>query len=250
MANTILFVFEGARTERLLLQSFQRYYFTEGNSDSLITATFNTTIYSLYRELQNDEFLDLVELLRERSSENSAALDGVSREDISETYLFFDHDGHASNAADNKLRELLGYFDEETEQGKLYVSYPMVEAIKHLSLDADFESVLAEIQSNRAYKSLVSRECNPDYSALHLLDQNCWHTINQQHCMKAWSLAAGDFDLPPRLITQMEIFIKQLETHITPSQRVAVLSAFPLLLLDYYGTGQSSFLFGEADSEL
>lgn len=247
MANTILFVFEGARTERLLLQSFQRYYFTEGDR-SLITATFNTTIYSLYRELQNDEFLDLVELLRERSPENNAALEGISREDISETYLFFDHDGHATNAAEYKLEQLLAYFDEETEQGKLYVSYPMVEAVKHIRSDTNFQNILADIRDNQVYKNLVSRECSPQYSALHLLDQNCWHSINQQHCMKAWSLVSGDFDLPPRLIPQMEIFMKQLKIHITPAQRVAVLSAFPLLLLDYYGAEQSGFLFAMNNS--
>lgn len=244
MANTILFVFEGERTERFLLQSFQQYYFTEGNR-SLITATYNTTIYSLYRELQNDKFLDLVELLRERSPENSVALEDIGREDISETYLFFDHDGHATNADDNKLKELLEYFGEETEQGKLYVSYPMVEALKHINSNTDFQYALADIRDNSTYKNRVSRECNPEYTALHQLDQNCWYHINLQHCMKAWSLVEGDFDLPLRLTSQMEVFLKQLETHITPSQQVAVLSAFPLLLLDYYGLGQTDFLFGE-----
>ena len=66
--------------------------------------------------------------------------------------------------------------------------------------------------------------------------------------MKAWSLVSGDFDLPPRLIPQMEIFMKQLKIHITPAQRVAVLSAFPLLLLDYYGAEQSGFLFAMNNS--
>lgn len=244
MANTILFVFEGARTERLLLQSFRRYYFTEGDR-SLITATFDTTIYSLYRELQNDEFLDVVELLRERSADNRAILEGISREDIAETYLFFDHDGHASNAADHKLDELLQYFDEETERGKLYVSYPMVEAVKHIHPAADFQKVFAEISDNATYKSAVSQACHPDYTHLHELSELCWNTINRQHCMKAASLVAGEFLLPARLMSQMEIFTSQLETHIRPSQRVAVLSAFPLLLLDYYGIDQLALLFGD-----
>ena len=245
VANTILFIFEGERTERLLLQSFQRFYFQE-NGRSLITATYNTTIYSLYRELKNDEFLDIVEILRERTDNNRAALEGIGREDISEIYLFFDHDGHANNANDEKLQQLLQHFDEETDQGKLYISYPMVEAIKHLSDGVNFQSVTATIADNQRYKGLVSNVCSVDFRHLHELEQVHWHRINKEHCMKAWDLIHDAFIWPEALVSQQDIFNMQLEKHIEPQASVAVLSAFPLLLLDYYGVSRSEILCGES----
>ena len=34
-------------------------------------------------------------------------------------------------ADDSKIKEMLQFFDNETENGMLYISYPMVEAIRH-----------------------------------------------------------------------------------------------------------------------
>ena len=243
MANTILFVFEGERTERLLLESFKRYYFRE-NGRSLIAASYGTAIYSLYNELRNDEFLDLVELLRERSDLNREALQGIERDDISEVYLFFDHDGHTSNADDEKLRALLDYFDEETDAGKLYISYPMLEAIKHIQDELSFSEVCAPIANNSRYKGLVSDVCKPELKHLNALEKHHWELINHQHFMKAWQLFCDDFSLPESLIPQMTIFEKQLQKHIDTEASVAVLSAFPLLLLDYYGVSKAGHLSG------
>lgn len=243
MANTILFVFEGEKTERKLLQSFQRLYFNEPGY-SLITATFGTAIYSLYEVLKNDEFLDVVEILRDRSIANKVALEGILRDDISEIYLFFDHDGHTNNANDEKLRELLEHFSEETDHGRLYVSYPMVEAVKHLNSCISFQDVSALIENNQSYKGTVREECDLALVHLHELDQACWQRINHQHLMKAWDLVANEFCLPSDLVPQMNLFASQLEKHIEASQQVSVLSAFPLLLLDYYGIEKLDFLIG------
>ena len=246
MANTILFVFEGERTERLLFQSFKRYYFLD-NGRSPITASYGTAIYSLYNELKNDEYLDLVELLRERSESNREALEGIERDDISEIYLFFDHDGHTSNADDEKLQDLLSYFDEETEAGKLYISYPMLEAIKHIQDELSFGDVFALIADNSRYKGLVSNVCSPELKHLNELEQHHWHVINYEHFLKAWQLFCDETSLPDSLIPQMVIFERQLHKHIRPEERVAVLSAFPLLLLDYYGVSKVAHLCGFDD---
>ena len=244
MTKNILFIFEGDRAEKRLFESFERFYFNE-DGHSTIVATFGTTVYSLYGELKNDEFLDVVEVLRERSNDNRESLEGIGREDIAEIYLFFDHDGHASNADDEKIESLLEYFNDETGQGKLFISYPMVEAVKHLSAPIDFQEVIAEISQNSLYKRRVSDECDGVFKHLQDLDQVCWHEINRQHCMKAWYLITGQFELPSERVTQKSVFYDQLEKHIGPNQSVAVLSAFPLLLLEYYGVSELPFLIGD-----
>jgi len=94
-------------------------------------------------------------------------------------------------------------------------------------------------------KQLVGEVCLSKLKHLHELDQSHWHIINKEHSMKAWDLFFGNFALPDTLMPQVRIFEMQLEKHITPHASVAVLSAFPLLLLDYYGVGQLSFLYGD-----
>lgn len=244
MANTILFVFEGVRTEKLLFESFKRYYFLD-NGRSPITASYGTAIYGLYKELKNDEYLDLVELLRERSDANRVALEGIGRDDISEIYLFFDHDGHTNNAADEKLQDLLDFFNEETEAGKLYISYPMLEAIKHIQNGQDFTEVHAAITDNTRYKGLVSDVCSPELKHLNELEQSHWYRINYEHLIKAWHLLHDHSILPEALMPQITIFDTQLSKHIHKNGSVAVLSAFPLLLLDYYGLDKIDKLCGD-----
>ena len=47
-------------------------------------------------------------------------------------YFFCEYNEQAKNAEDNKIEELVGFINNERENGKLYISYPMVEALKHV----------------------------------------------------------------------------------------------------------------------
>lgn len=55
--------------------------------------------------------------------------------DISEIYLFFDYDFHNRNLSleeiNRQVREMLETFNNETEFGRLYIDYPMVESIRY-----------------------------------------------------------------------------------------------------------------------
>ena len=85
----------------------------------------------LWKKLEADDFeTDIIEVLRESSKELQKLLEGLSREDFSEVFLFFDYDAHQTNLGNadgqDALKQMLESFDNETENGKLYVSYPMV----------------------------------------------------------------------------------------------------------------------------
>ena len=59
--------------------------------------------------------------------------------------MFFDYDGHVNMPrnehgaghwdGDEVLGEMLKVFSDETDQGKLFISYPMVEAIQHIDCE-------------------------------------------------------------------------------------------------------------------
>jgi hypothetical protein len=44
-----------------------------------------------------------------------------------------------------------------------------------------------------------------------------------------------EFEIPTSIHEQSSIFNQQKTKHITPSNKVAVLSAFPIFITDYFG---------------
>jgi hypothetical protein len=101
------------------------------NENTIVTCAYCTTIYKMYVEISEDEYLDTFSLVKD-IEQNKDSLKDFKRTDFSQIYMFFDYDGHVTNASDKKLNDLLEFFNEETEKGKLYISYPMVEALKHI----------------------------------------------------------------------------------------------------------------------
>lgn len=86
---------------------------------------------------EKDEFqTDLIEVVREYNAEAAKVLKGYQRNDFMEIYLFFDYDGHQDNLSESEesvgdiLEEMLETFSEETDLGKLYINYPMVESLR------------------------------------------------------------------------------------------------------------------------
>lgn len=74
--------------------------------------------------------------------------------DFSEIYLIFDFDCQAPQYDDEKLQIMLDFFDNETEHGKLYINYPMIESFKHFKSipDLDFNTYKVYKKDCIAYK--------------------------------------------------------------------------------------------------
>ncbi len=235
MSDVVLLVFEGEKTERLVFNNLRVNYFTEKNS--IIHATFAAEIYQLWEKVRDDEFLDIVELIRERSNKNQDDLKGISRDDVSQIFLFFDYDGHATNASDEVIEQMLRIFNNETGNGKLYISYPMVEALKHFTTNESFKDVVVDAKKNIAYKKLV----NPVsiYQDLRKLTVESWRHIILENYKKVHYLVNDIWDLPlyPDVsrLNQSVIFKQQLNKFISPNNQVAVLSAFPFFIIEYFG---------------
>ena len=55
--------------------------------------------------------------------------------DISETYLFFDYDFQNTQLTleeiNLRVQSMLELFTDETDDGKLYINYPMIESIRY-----------------------------------------------------------------------------------------------------------------------
>lgn len=232
MSGITLLVFEGQKTEPQIFNNLEKTFFAD-QTEIILQATYNTVIYRLWKQLAEDEDLDLIEVLKEISPENAKSLGDVERDEIDQIYLFFDYDGHASNAADDKLEEMLQHFDQETENGKLYVSYPMVESLKDLNDDTDFQHHFVAAKQNINYKKLVSDTSK--YKHLNEINRQSWHQIIFANVCKANLIVADEYLKPDVLPSQDLIFDKQLSKYIKPDEKVAVLSAFPFFISEYFG---------------
>lgn len=132
------FIVEGEVREPQIIDNISKIFFLHGNY-KVITLPAGENIYMLWKQLKSDDFdTDIIEVLRESNAEIKRQLMGLSRDDFSEVYLFFDYDVHQTNLGKavnaDVIHQMLEGFDNETENGKLYISYPMVEALR------DYES--------------------------------------------------------------------------------------------------------------
>ena len=132
------FIVEGEAREPLIIDNISKVFFSHANF-KIITLPAGQNIYMLWKKLEKDDFdTDIIEVLREESDEVAEQLAGLERDDFSEVYLLFDYDGHQNNLGEeievNVIGQMLESFNNETENGKLYISYPMVEALR------DFEA--------------------------------------------------------------------------------------------------------------
>ena len=85
---------------------------------------------------ESDFTEDIVTVIKKKleSRNENPISDELSITDFSEVYLFFDYDFQNKNLEQKELNaqlnEMLEFFSDETDNGKLYVSYPMIESIK------------------------------------------------------------------------------------------------------------------------
>ena len=232
MSTKILFVFEGEKTEEQIVSNLQTFFV---NENTTIKCVYGAEIYQIYKEIVADDDLDTFNLLKERNLKNEAILSSYDRDDFAEIYMFFDYDGHSTLADDGKLKELLEFFKEETDKGKLYISYPMVEALKHVSDYETFKDLTVECKENISYKNIVHNSCIKDLSNFTNYNLKTWKQLINSHLKKMNFIVNNSFIFPNDLISQFIIFSKQSEKYININSTVAVLSAFPIFLHDYYG---------------
>ena len=232
----ILFIFEGKKTEPIIFENIKKYFLhkKETTISQNIVFCYGTVIYKLYKEFfidgNLDEDLDLVTILKPQNEDSET----ITRNQVSETYLFFDYDSHASNASDIKLQNMLQLFNDETsDYGKLFVSYPMVESLLHISKEISFSETM-ELSQNE-YKKIARTNCDNIFLHFNDYTKDIWNYLIIQHSQKANFIVNGTFEFPTTILEQLEIFHNQKTKYIDIENKVAVLSAFPIFLLDYYG---------------
>jgi hypothetical protein len=249
MSNTILLVFEGEIIEGQIFNSIEKYFFPTSNGKQIIRSSFKAEIYQLWNKVKDDADLDIVEILKQRPDSD---IKDLNRTDVSEVHLFFDHDGHSHSGTmtpqdyNGMINNLLDTFDNEFEQGKLWVSYPMTEAIKHCTDNPDecFHDAFLDISNNINYKNIINEISH--YKDIRKYDENTWRYLTMINVQRAFSLvnnryeAISDYLIIKQWFEKNVIIVKmiqekQYEKFILPKNKIAALSPFPLFLINYFG---------------
>lgn len=263
----ILFIFEGDR-ECPVFKTVQKLFFPKEIEPFI--CVYKSNIYSLYSRIKQHDLIGMEEEIKVETDtisvlndilkeQGNYTLDGIDSSEISETYLFFDYDFHHNRGSleENNihLKELLDYFCEETEAGKLYINYPMLESLRYTK----------ELPDNDYINYVVSREdCNRfkrlanDFSAYnsfdHLLLSNNpkeaaekrlrkaltakknWLHLISMNVKKANHLCSNSFSMPAdkSAIAQPTIFDAQLAKHVRNEDcKVSILNSFPIFIYEY-----------------
>ncbi|WP_204558200.1 hypothetical protein [Collinsella intestinalis] len=194
----------------------------------------------LYSRLAADEFdTDVIEVLRESVPAARRALEGIARDDVEQIYLFFDYDPHQNNVAeddsDSLLETMISVFDNEHENGKLYISYPMVEALhdyrsgqcqSHTGCFLDWEDI-------PAYKRLSSEGNRNASLRMYFLEWKDVLSSFALRCKCLLTLDAVSFEEYRESVSVRTLFGAERRL-LRGEGRLFVLSAFPEFLLDYH----------------
>lgn len=231
--SKILVIVEGEKTDVKLMQKLFDIY---GIGENHQLVSYNTNIYTLYREMfekSDPETVDLLQLLKEREPDEEKKK--IFNEYYSDILLIFDLDPQDPLYTKEKILEMSEYFNESSDMGKLYINYPMVESFYHMKTipDNDYFSYTADMEELKAksYKGRVNRENrNHDYTKFAVNCKEC-NIVIRQNIEKAYMLLGKKCDYSKR-IDDAELLLRQLD-ELSVNERIYVLCTCDFYIVDY-----------------
>lgn len=152
--KSILLIVEGAKQEKALFRALLACYRLDLEYEIY---SYGTNIYELYEKMFSDGMQDELSLLGVLKERAAAGDRWLFDQDYSDILLVFDYDPQDDRFSPERLETMQDYFNESTDNGKLYVNYPMVEACKHFLKmpDAEFINRMVTLDDVSRYKQIV-----------------------------------------------------------------------------------------------
>ena len=235
--SKILVLVEGEKTDYKLMEHLLQTY---GIGESHEIVSYNTNIYTLYNQMFRDgdpESVDILQILKEHESDETKKRIFDYR--YSDILLIFDLDPQDPSFTAEKILEMVSFFVESSDMGKLYLNYPMVEAFYHMKDIPDeaynsYTATLEELKS-RKYKERVNRENrNHNYSKFATTKEECT-TVIKQNIDKAWLLSETERVVEgiSQILPDSSSILKAQLKKMTEEQLVSVLCTCVFYIADY-----------------
>lgn len=240
----IAFVYEGEKTEKALIQKMIQVYFSDISNPTIITLSASGNLYMLWNKLREYSFqAEVIDVMKEISQSAKETLEGLTARDFSEVYLFFDYDAHNDNLPKeyrdyDVVKEMLAFYDNETEFGKLYISYPMIESLRELSKETeDYGTFYAPLNNEWDYKQYVANQW--EFQNFSHMDKDKWEVACRASVKRANLIVNYKEQIPTYKqfldeLNQKSIYNAQIACFVLENKMVGVLNSVPLFLLEYF----------------
>ena len=236
----ILVIVEGERKELNLVGRLRELFMPQNIS----IASYGTSLYKLYDNLVdcsdcNFEDLDLLLVLKEHEPvvEKKAVFD----EKYTDILLIFDFDPQDNKFDVAKIRKLMDYFNDSTENGKLYINYPMLESFYHLKnikdviVDESFKDTkftLKELQEHQYKKRVVDEGTDLDISRMS--KEQVENIMYQQVCKSNYILDGNYKVLEDYSQEKMLMLLDKQNNLLIHEGEAYVLNTCSFFVLEFY----------------
>ena len=162
--------------------------------------SYRTNIHILAQELYNkyNDFdkgnIDIKLILA--SLETDKKKIKLLREKYSDVFLVFDFESQHDTTHFDTVKRMMTYFNDSTNQGKLFINYPMMQSYKNFSQlpCENFDSLKIVFEQVKEYKSIVGAVST--YTDLDKYDYILFYSIAVHHLKKANKIINGRYELP------------------------------------------------------
>lgn len=246
--NKIAFVMEGVSREPKYLENMLSAFFPNQTIECICLPA-GRNIYALWKTMEKDDFqTNVIDVLREQSVTIKNQLNGMKQEDFSQVFLFFDYDPQQTSlnpkkdpAPDKVVLKMLKDFNNETENGKLFISYPMVEALRDFQ-DGNCKphgpNCKVPLNMVKHYKKNSGRDNK--YADTTKFTNETWRLIlsvflARFHCLMGRTEQDSlEYFFTNQSDNLQEIIFQRILAICKISKEVFILSAFPAFLFDYF----------------
>ncbi len=234
--NKVLFIVEGEREEvRFIQRLFETCFKTKGYQ----IYSYSTNIHVLSQLLYNDypDFDDggMDIQLALKSKEKDEERRRVLEEKYTDIFMIFDFDPHHKIPHFDTIRRMVKYFNDSTNQGKLFINYPMMESYKHFKRlpDDEFEERIIKAGEIKDYKEIVDK--NSSFRNLDLFTYAEYYSMAVHQLRKCRKILRGEYVIPEAeeyyTWDLSEVYEKELKN--LEEGYVDVLNTCILILVDY-----------------
>jgi hypothetical protein len=154
-------------------------------------------------------------------------------------FLIFDFDPQDHLFSEDKTIEMMQYFTESSDMGKLYLNYPMVEAFYHMKSipDKDYNDYIVSLNELHlgTYKQRVGRENrNHSYSKFAVNREEC-NMVIQQNIDKAWMISQtqGITDASRPILPDLIQVLKKQLLRLATEKEFSILCTCVFYIIDY-----------------
>ncbi len=245
MSRDVLFIVEGAVDE----PAFFSKMFSICFPDAFAFYTYKTNVHVLATRLEmdypdfDDGSVDILRMLR--SYETDDQQKNILNHSYTDIFMVFDFEPHEVRSNFATIRRMIQYFNESTDQGKMFINYPMMQSYKHFNRlpDPSFCTLSVDVNECWNYKERVGKVSK--YSDLTKYDYQTLIALTVHHLRKANFVICGRYEAPSELAflkwSGLEIYDRQYE-HFVQHSEIYVLNTSIFILIDFKPTAFFSYI--------